>query len=150
MTSAWERHIQDFQQLEESSRLLDKDGMYEMHGLLHRLWSKAVGPAGYDKEEWKRLEELVEKAFRTILGPDADKMGYMALITPKQELQEQIRRLVLGFFDGNEEKTDLWFKSQNPLLGGISPEKMIAAGREERLLIFVQQQLAENEGPHTV
>lgn len=63
---------------------------------------------------------------------------------------EEIRRLVLKFFDDNEDKTDLWFQSQNPLLGGISPEKMIRAGREERLLIFVQQQLAENEGPRTV
>lgn len=27
-----------------------------MHELLHRLWSKAVGTPGYDKEEWKRLE----------------------------------------------------------------------------------------------
>lgn len=63
---------------------------------------------------------------------------------------EEIRRLVLGFFDGNEDKTNLWFQSQNPLLGGIAPEKMIAAGREERLLLFVRQQLAENEGPHTV
>jgi hypothetical protein len=29
--------------------------------LLHRLWSKAVGSADYDKEEWKRLAAYVEK-----------------------------------------------------------------------------------------
>jgi hypothetical protein len=27
--------------------------------LLHRLWTKAVGTAGYDKREWKQLEALL-------------------------------------------------------------------------------------------
>jgi hypothetical protein len=60
---------------------------------------------------------------------------------------EETGRLVLEFFGGNEKKTDLWLKSSNPLLGGISPEKMIVLGREVRLLRFVQSQLADNEAP---
>ena len=28
-------------------------------GILHRLWSKAVGTADYDKAEWKQLEALI-------------------------------------------------------------------------------------------
>ena len=28
-------------------------------GLLHRLWTKAVGTEGYDKEEWKALEREI-------------------------------------------------------------------------------------------
>ena len=31
-----------------------------VHELLHRLWTKAVGTEGYDKEEWRELERRVE------------------------------------------------------------------------------------------
>jgi hypothetical protein len=60
---------------------------------------------------------------------------------------EEIRRLVLEFFQGDEKKAALWFRSPNPLLGGIVPEKMLVLGREGRLLRFVQDQLADNEAP---
>lgn len=66
------------------------------------------------------------------------------------ELKEDvalIRKMVLGFFNGNEAKTDLWFESANPLLGGISPNQMVKADRTLRLAHFVEQQLAENELP---
>ena len=33
-----------------------------------RLWSKAVGMPGYDKEEWKRLEDALLAMFRTETG----------------------------------------------------------------------------------
>lgn len=56
----------------------------------------------------------------------------------------EIKSLVLRFF-GHTEKADLWFKTPNPLLGGIAPATMIAAGREKRLLQFVQTQLSEND-----
>lgn len=82
MTSPWEQHIQESKAAEEASRLLDRNGMYELHGLVHQLWSKAVGTSDYDKAEWKRMEELVGKAFRTILGSECDRLGYMAMITP--------------------------------------------------------------------
>lgn len=77
-------------------------------------------------------------------------------MNPKKDLTagegrmvKEIRRLVLNFFEGNEEKTGAWFTSANPLLGGISPDKMISMGREDRLMRFVQTQLAENEAPRT-
>ena len=60
------------------------------------------------------------------------------------------RVLVLKFFDGDHLKTDLWFRSPNPLLGGtLSPDDMIQLRRAKKLLKFVQGQLAENEGPAT-
>lgn len=64
-------------------------------------------------------------------------------------MTDEIRRLVLEFFAGNETKADLWFRLPNPLLGGTAPVKMIAMGREERLLRFVREQLAQNERPST-
>lgn len=84
MSSKWGQHIEDFKKAEEASRLLDREGMYELHGLLHQLWSKAVGTPDYDKLQWGRLEELLGKGFRTILGPECDRVGYMAMITPKK------------------------------------------------------------------
>lgn len=85
MASSWKDHTEEWTRSEEASRLLGKDGMLELHGLLHQLWSKAVGTQDYNKQEWKRLEELVGKAFRSILGPEADKVGYMTLISKKAE-----------------------------------------------------------------
>jgi hypothetical protein len=31
----------------------------ELHRLFHTLWTKAVGTDRYNKEEWKRLEEII-------------------------------------------------------------------------------------------
>lgn len=64
-------------------------------------------------------------------------------------MTEEIKRLVLEFFAGDQGKTTLWFSTANPLLGGASPNKMIAMGRETRLLRFVRDQLDQNEQPHT-
>lgn len=64
-------------------------------------------------------------------------------------MTEEIRRLVLEFFAGNETKADLWFRLPNQLLGGTAPVKMIEMGREDRLLRFVREQLAQNEKPST-
>jgi hypothetical protein len=33
----------------------------EIHGLFHRLWSKAVGTPDYDKSEWKRFDILLQQ-----------------------------------------------------------------------------------------
>lgn len=56
----------------------------------------------------------------------------------------EVRRLVKGFFDGDPDKTALWMRTPNPMLGNTSPEAMVIAGREGKLLRFVQAQLAEN------
>ncbi|MEX0707795.1 MAG: hypothetical protein WD078_07485 [Woeseia sp.] len=47
--------------------------------------------------------------------------------------------LVAAYFDGDIEKTALWFKTPNPLLGDISPRDMIRFGRYKRLLKFVAE-----------
>jgi len=56
--------------------------LYEMHGLLHKLWSQRVGR--YDKKEWMRLDALIGKAILTILGPRCKNGGYMSVITPRE------------------------------------------------------------------
>lgn len=57
----------------------------------------------------------------------------------------KIHALVSGFFSGNADKVALWFATSNPLLGGLSPDDMLALRRERKLLKFVQQAIEENE-----
>ena len=58
-----------------------------------------------------------------------------------------ICELVAQHFAGNPQKTALWFKTRNPLLGDISPRDMIRFGRCERLRRFVTEALEENAAP---
>jgi hypothetical protein len=45
--------------------------------------------------------------------------------------------LVADHFSGDIEKTALWFKTPNPMLGDISPRDMIRYGRYKRLMKFI-------------
>jgi hypothetical protein len=47
-----------------------------------------------------------------------------------------ICQLVADHF-GDVHKTALWFKTSNPLLGGISPRDMLRYGRYKRLMQFI-------------
>jgi hypothetical protein len=48
-----------------------------------------------------------------------------------------ICNLVAQFFDGNAEKTALWFTTKNPMLGDMTPRDMIRFGRYDKLRRFV-------------
>jgi uncharacterized protein (DUF2384 family) len=48
-----------------------------------------------------------------------------------------IINMVAGYFEADEYKTALWFKTPNPSLGEISPRDMIRLGRYKKLLKFV-------------
>ncbi len=50
-----------------------------------------------------------------------------------------ICNLVAEYFEGNSQKTALWFLTINPMLGDISPRDMIRLGRYKRLLKFVTE-----------
>src|SRR5689334_8484861 len=52
--------------------------------------------------------------------------------------------LVAQFFDGDANKTALWFKTKNPLLGDISPRDMIRFGRYSKLQRFIQEAMEHN------
>lgn len=51
---------------------------------------------------------------------------------------------VCNFFHGDTAKTWQWFKTINPMLGGISPLEMIKAGRGEKLKKFIDSLLKGN------
>ena len=67
-----------------------------------------------------------------------------------RELQDRIQEwavalnLVAQFFR-DEQKTVLWFKTPNPLLGDIAPRDMIRIGGFKKLRQFILQALSENE-----
>lgn len=67
---------------------------------------------------------------------------------PLRERLEQIANicaLVATYFQGDAEKTALWFRTPNPSLGGyLSPRDMIRFGRYKRLYKFVLEALEEN------
>ena len=70
-----------------------------------------------------------------------------------KDLQDRVREwavvlaLVAEHFNGDPQKTELWFRIPNPLLGNISPRDMIRFGRFKKLLKFIQNAVSENKPP---
>lgn len=54
-----------------------------------------------------------------------------------------ICNLVTEHFAGDREKTTLWFRIKNPMLGGLSPRDLIAYGRGEHLKRQVVEALSD-------
>ena len=52
--------------------------------------------------------------------------------------------IVLDFFKGDEDKTNLWFTSDNLNFGGSSPQTLVEAGRVSKVLLFVENAAKEN------
>lgn len=52
--------------------------------------------------------------------------------------------LVAQVFDGDADKTALWFRTKNPMLGDISPRDMIRLRRFDRLRRFIVGAMADS------
>lgn len=52
---------------------------------------------------------------------------------------------ILSEMNWSHPKTQTWFKTENPLLGGMSPDEMIKKGRIEKLKQFIEVALDENK-----
>lgn len=57
-----------------------------------------------------------------------------------------IFNLVNQYFK-DQKKTSIWFWTENPLLGGVTPRSMIEMGRYEKLKAFVLERLDERQEP---
>ena len=55
--------------------------------------------------------------------------------------------LVAEAFGGDVEKTALWFKAKNPLLGDVSPRDMVRLGRFDRLRKYIVSAVMERVPP---
>jgi hypothetical protein len=65
-----------------------------------------------------------------------------------QETHDLIRsiKLVDEFFHQNTNKTAVWFKTPNPLLGSVEPIDFFLCGRGHRVLKFIETSIEENKG----
>lgn len=53
--------------------------------------------------------------------------------------------LVAKVFNGDAEKTAVWFRARNPLLGDVAPRDMIRLGRFERLRKYIIGAMSTND-----
>lgn len=100
-------------------------------------YQKAVGLLGFKKKDVARASNIPVQSVRY-----DQKM-------PK-ELEDRVREwavalaLVAQYFKDGQ-KTVLWFKTLNPLLGDIAPRDMIRVGRFTKLHRFIANALADNK-----
>lgn len=76
-----------------------------------------------------------------------------------QKLKERLTEiaiictLVAEYFEGDAQKTAMWFKAPNPMLGDITPRDMVRLGRSNKLIKFIldakDQNKAEKEESYT-
>ncbi len=53
--------------------------------------------------------------------------------------------MVAKVFNGDAEKTAVWFRARNPLLGDVTPRDMIRLGRFERLRKYIIGAMSAND-----
>lgn len=66
------------------------------------------------------------------------------------EIPDDIRAKLVTFFRGDQSKIAAWWETPNSLIGGVSPRFLVANGREAKLRVWVDVQLAEGAvtNPH--
>ena len=53
---------------------------------------------------------------------------------------------IKAYFNGDETKTWLWWKTKNPYFGMFSPLDMLKLGRESKVKRFIDNAIDENKG----
>lgn len=106
-------------------------------------------PAGTDYQKVVKLLDFRKKDVARASHIALHSVRYDPPKMPK-ELEDRIQEwavalnLVAQFFK-DEQRTILWFKTSNPLLGDITPRDMIRIGRFKKLRQFILSALNENE-----
>lgn len=91
---------------------------------------------GLQKADVAKIADVSPKSVRY------DKNIPEAVFDRLQEIAMTIN-LVAKIFDGDTEKTALWFKAKNPNLGDISPRDMVRLGRFDRLRKVIVNAMAD-------
>ncbi|WP_324997691.1 antitoxin Xre/MbcA/ParS toxin-binding domain-containing protein [Salinisphaera sp.] len=108
-----------------------------------------AGPgASMDYPSVARFLDLDKNALSKIGGVSETSVRLDQKI-PRQlaERLQQIANIctkVANHFEGDTQKAALWFRTQNPMLGYVTPRDMIRLGRYDRLLRFVLEAEEEN------
>lgn len=122
-----------------TSNLPSKDflgfGLYDEAGINYK---NVSGFLKFDKNELSKISGVSKSSVRTDhKAPEAlkDRLDEIAIVCA----------LVAEFFDGDVQKTALWFKTPNPMLGDITPRDMIRLGRAKKLIRFIVDAKNENQ-----
>lgn len=102
---------------------------WSKQGLDYRKVSEFLG---FDTDELSKIGGVSKRSVRLDSRIPHD-------LKVRLEQIANICALVAGYFEGDIDKTALWFRTPNPLLGDISPRDMIRFGRYKRLLKFVSE-----------
>ncbi len=85
-----------------------------------------------DKEETARIARVATASIRF------DHKSPRELAERLEEIANIANR-VAALFDGDVQKTALWFRTANPMLGNVSPRDMLRMNRYKRLAKFVAE-----------
>ena len=114
-----------FQNIHQSDPLK----FWSSHGLDYRAVSDFLG---FDNNELSKLGGVSKQSVRLDDRIPQDLKDSLEQIA-------NIYTLVAEYFNGDVQKTVLWFKTPNPQLGGIFPRDMIRYGRYKKLLAFITE-----------
>ena len=86
----------------------------------------------FDKAETAKMARVAKSSVRydgKIPQPVAERLEEIANIANR----------VAALFEGDLQKTALWFRTSNPMLGDVSPKDMLRMNRFKRLAKFVAE-----------
>lgn len=124
-----QNHAQLFDTVEKKDYL----GFIENKELNYR---KVADFLDFDRKDLSRMTSLSVGSVRfdsKIPGPLAQRLEEIANIANR----------IARVFDGDAQKSALWFRTSNPMLGEISPRDMLRMGRYKRLVKFINESLKE-------
>jgi hypothetical protein len=107
----------------------------------------------FDPKRVSDVLDLRDAEVSKITSTPMSKIRYDKLPPEVREHLEQIAttcNLVAGVFHGDVNKTVLWFKTKNPLLGDVSPRDMVRLGRFDRLRRFIISSMAERSSQRSL
>jgi len=129
----------------------------KVYGFLSQLEKRLI-PADQWEDKRRKVPDNLLKAAAELQSKDHsvgiakdDSLGYFVVVMPldlpeiRVQTEKSLYEKVRAFFNGNDEKTQLWFKTSNPLLGGMIPDYMLKSGHEVKLETFINNSLDENK-----
>lgn len=105
----------------------------------HKLDYKKVAEfLDFDRRDLSRMTSLKVASVRF------DRKIPLPLARRLEEIAN-VANIVARIFEGDGGKSALWFRTQNPLLGDMSPRDMLRMGRYKRLVKFIDESISETQ-----
>lgn len=100
-------------------------------------YKKITNFLSFDTNDLSKMAEVSKNSVRH------DSKAPQALKERFQEIAVTCS-LVAEFFEGDAEKTVMWFTTPNPMLGDITPRDMLRLGRAKKLIRFIMDAKSQN------